>query len=165
MRPKLDASSQHILDDGDEDDRDNHPPHKTNQKLNKERRKAPNRSDIPICTDKRYERPKLPILEEGVAPTLHSETYKFRGMSQKQEVLLAVMDAQLNELKEEEEVLPDLRAKWVENAADILTGAPPTLPPLREVNHKIPLIDENKQYNYHLPRCPDSLKPELTEKI
>jgi hypothetical protein len=33
------------------------------------------------------------------------------------------------------------------------------------VNHKISLIDENKRYNYHLPRCPDSLKLELTEKI
>jgi len=33
------------------------------------------------------------------------------------------------------------------------------------VNHKISLIDENKRYNYHLPRCPDSLKPELVEKI
>jgi hypothetical protein len=26
------------------------------------------------------------------------------------------------------------------------------------VNHKIPLIDENKRYNGHLPWCPDSLK-------
>src|ERR1700733_1169052 len=65
----------------------------------------------------------------------------------------------------EEQELPDLRAKWVESASDILTGAPPRLPPLREVNHKIPLIDENKRYNYHLPRCPDSLKTELTDKI
>jgi hypothetical protein len=27
------------------------------------------------------------------------------------------------------------------------------------------LIDESKQYKYHSPRCPDSLKPELKEKI
>jgi hypothetical protein len=27
------------------------------------------------------------------------------------------------------------------------------------------LIDESKQYNYHSPKCPDSLKPELKEKI
>ena len=39
------------------------------------------------------------------------------------------------------------------------------LPPLREVNHRIPLVDEGKQYAYHLPRCPDSLKPQLAEKI
>ena len=39
------------------------------------------------------------------------------------------------------------------------------LPPLHEVNHRIPLVDEGKQYSYHLPRCPDSLKPQLAEKI
>ena len=33
------------------------------------------------------------------------------------------------------------------------------------VNHHIPLIDENKQYNYHLPWCPDSMKVQLMEKI
>ena len=53
------------------------------------------------------------------------------------------MDANLNELKAEEEQLPDLRKKWVELAADILTGALPHLPPLQEVNHKIPLKDDN----------------------
>jgi hypothetical protein len=46
-----------------------------------------------------------------------------------------------------------------------MNGAPERLPPLREVNHKIPLIDESKRYKYHSPRCPDSLKPELMEKI
>ena len=39
------------------------------------------------------------------------------------------------------------------------------LPPLHKVNHRIPLIDEGKQYAYHLPHCPDSLKPQLAEKI
>ena len=39
------------------------------------------------------------------------------------------------------------------------------LPPLHEVNHRIPLVDEGKQYSYHLPCCPDSLKPQLAEKI
>ena len=75
------------------------------------------------------------------------------------------MDANLNELKAEEEQLPDLRKKWVESAADILTGAPPHLPPLREVNHKIPLKDDNMQYTYHLPRCPDAMKMQLSDKI
>jgi hypothetical protein len=36
---------------------------------------------------------------------------------------------------------------------------------MRGVNHHIPIIDEGKQYNYHLPRCPDSLKTQLAEKI
>ena len=39
------------------------------------------------------------------------------------------------------------------------------LPPLHKVNHRIPLVDEGKQYSYHLPHCPDSLKPQLVEKI
>ena len=39
------------------------------------------------------------------------------------------------------------------------------LPPLHEVNHRIPLVDEGKQYSYHLPCCPDSLKLQLAEKI
>jgi hypothetical protein len=121
--------------------------------------------DIPVYTGMKYEHPKMPVIEEDSVPTLHSDLFKYKGPSQKEEVLLAVMDANLNELKEEEEILPDLRKKWMENASDILGGAPNRLPPLREVNHKIPLIDENARYNYHLPRCPDALKPELSEKI
>jgi hypothetical protein len=39
------------------------------------------------------------------------------------------------------------------------------LPPFREVNHRIPLIDENLRYNYHLPRCPKALQEELRQKI
>jgi len=78
--------------------------------------------------------------------------------------MLAVMDAHLNELKEEEQILPDLRKAWLDSAADILTGAP-NLPPLREVNHKIPITNEDKQYNYHLPRCPEALKTQLIDKI
>ena len=120
---------------------------------------------MPIGTKLKFKRPRKPEVEEHSVPTLHSNLFKYKGPSQKEEVLLAVMDVNLNELNEDEEELPDLRKKWVESAADILTGAPPHLPTLREVNHKIPLIDENKQYNYHLPRCPDSLKTELTDKI
>ena len=59
--------------------------------------------------------------------------------------------ANINELKKEDEYLPELHKKWVEAAADILTSAPAHLPSLREVSHKIPIIDENKRYNYHLP--------------
>ena len=39
------------------------------------------------------------------------------------------------------------------------------IPPFREISHEINLIDENKRYNYRLPKCPDSLRPELAEKI
>ena len=75
--------------------------------------------------------------------TLHSDNYKYKGPSLNEEVLLAAMDANINELKKGDEDLPELCKKWVEAAADILTGAPLHLPPLREANHKIPIIDEN----------------------
>jgi hypothetical protein len=63
---------------------------------------------------------------------------------------------------------PDLEAKrqaWYNKYPELFGGVPPELPPMREINHRIPLIDEDKQYNYHLPRCLDTLKGELLEKI
>ena len=42
---------------------------------------------------------------------------------------------------------------------------PSELPPLREINHHIPLMDDGKRYNYHLPRCPNAMKPQLMEKL
>ena len=67
--------------------------------------------------------------------------------------------------KEKEALFVKLRADWEIKATDIITGAPAKLPPFQEVNHKIPLIDEEKVYNYHLPRCPDAMKEQLIEKV
>ena len=39
------------------------------------------------------------------------------------------------------------------------------MPPLWAVNHHIPLVNPDKQHTYHLPRCPDALKPQLMDKI
>jgi hypothetical protein len=70
-----------------------------------------------------------------------------------------------------EETLPErdeyshLRDRWREKYADILGGTRDQLPPWREVNHEIHLIDENKQYTYHLPRCPNSLRDEFHKKV
>ncbi len=61
--------------------------------------------------------------------------------------------------------IPVLRERWLKRYHDILTGAPQHLPPFRGINHHIPIIDEKKNYNYYLPRCPDSLKPQLLDKI
>jgi hypothetical protein len=52
--------------------------------------------------------------------------------------------------------IPQLRENWFEEYADLLGPIPLVLPPFREVNHHIPLIDDNIRYNYHLPRCPRS---------
>jgi hypothetical protein len=62
----------------------------------------------------------------------------------------------------------DLQARreyWFAKYSDIMNGTPPGLPPLREINHKIPLIDESKRYSYRLPRCPEAMRPKLMEKL
>jgi len=46
-----------------------------------------------------------------------------------------------------------------------MNGVLEELPPMRGVNHHIPLIDKNKRYHYHLPQCPDSMQVQLMEKI
>jgi hypothetical protein len=54
--------------------------------------------------------------------------------------------------------IPRLREHWFKEYSDLLGPIPLELPPFREVNHHIPLIDENLRYNYHLPRCPEALE-------
>jgi hypothetical protein len=88
-----------------------------------------------------------------------------------EEALKAVTEKHVEQIKAlgeqqlTEEDIPRLRKQWVDNCQDIMNGVPNELPPVRGVNHHIPLIDDNKRYNYHLPRCPDALKPQLLEKI
>ena len=53
----------------------------------------------------------------------------------------------------------------MDKIADLVGGVPTKLPPFREVNHEIKLIDPGKQIIYHLPKCPDMLQAELAEKI
>ncbi|KAF8150300.1 hypothetical protein K438DRAFT_1441411, partial [Mycena galopus ATCC 62051] len=64
-----------------------------------------------------------------------------------------------------EEDIPRLTTRWMDLNIDIMSGVPERMPPLRAVNHRIPLIDEKKMYNYHLPRCPDAMKAQLIDKI
>ncbi|KAG6869918.1 hypothetical protein C0992_001580, partial [Termitomyces sp. T32_za158] len=42
------------------------------------------------------------------------------------------------------EDIPNLRRQWQEEFADILNGTKEELPPWRDVNHEINLIDEHK---------------------
>ena len=64
-----------------------------------------------------------------------------------------------------EKDFPRLRAQWVEKYADVFGDIPLELPPMREINHMIPLIDEHKVIKYHLPKCPDAFRPELSHKV
>ena len=49
--------------------------------------------------------------------------------------------------------------------ADSFMNQPDELPPLREINHRIPLIDKSKVYHHRQPKCPDAFKPALMDKI
>ena len=62
-------------------------------------------------------------------------------------------------------MLPELRERWIDKISDLVGGVPPKLPPWRLINHQINLINPDQWINYHLPKCPDTLKEELAEKI
>jgi hypothetical protein len=85
------------------------------------------------------------------------------------DVLFAICEDLASKAKAEgrltKEDLPRLREEWKQSCQDILNGVPDKLPPLREINHHIPLVDDEKKYNYYLPKCPDSMRKPLAEKI
>ena len=60
---------------------------------------------------KHFEGKKAPKMTEHSVPTLHSGNYKYKGPSLKEKVLLTVMDANINKLKEGDENLPELCKK------------------------------------------------------
>ncbi|KAF8233487.1 hypothetical protein L208DRAFT_1266525 [Tricholoma matsutake] len=67
--------------------------------------------------------------------------------------------------KDERLHLSCLQEEWKQSCQDILSGVPDKLPPLREINHHIPLVEEKKKYNYYLPKCPDSMRKPLSKKV
>ena len=58
-----------------------------------------------------------------------------------------------------------LQKKWIENIKDLTIPVPLRMPPMREVVHEINWIDPTYKLIYRPPRCPDSLKTQLLEKI
>ncbi|KIJ55676.1 hypothetical protein M422DRAFT_118727, partial [Sphaerobolus stellatus SS14] len=61
--------------------------------------------------------------------------------------------------------IPVLREAWQNRYSDIFGDIPLELPPFREVNHEIKLIDPSKVIHYRTPRCPEALKEQLIDKI
>jgi hypothetical protein len=55
--------------------------------------------------------------------------------------------------------------QWIEEFKDLCGDIPLRLPPLRLVNHEIRLINPDKQYHYHFPKCGDHYKEQLLKKI
>ena len=76
-----------------------------------------------------------------------------RVMSSQQDIVLTDND------------IPQLRNKWREKYTAIFGSILLELPPFREVNHEINLVDPNKRINYRLPKCPEHYCSELSEKI
>ena len=61
--------------------------------------------------------------------------------------------------------IPQLRRSWDDNITDLVSGIPLKLPPIREVNHEINLIDPKKCIHYRLLKCPKHFHEELSQKI
>lgn len=61
--------------------------------------------------------------------------------------------------------LEDLRKELIKYAEDVCKDAEDTpLPPFRDINHRIPIIDESKVYPVRPARCPEKLKPLWRDK-
>ncbi|KAG6823375.1 hypothetical protein H0H92_010449, partial [Tricholoma furcatifolium] len=64
-----------------------------------------------------------------------------------------------------EEGLEKVRTELKEYALPLCKSASETpLPPLRAINHEIPLIDESKIYSWRPSRCPEALRPQWDAK-
>ncbi|KAG6877161.1 hypothetical protein C0993_009814 [Termitomyces sp. T159_Od127] len=64
-----------------------------------------------------------------------------------------------------EDSISKVRHELLEYAKPLCkTAAETPLPPLRAINHEIPLIDEKKIYPWRPSRCPEALKPQWDEK-
>jgi hypothetical protein len=65
----------------------------------------------------------------------------------------------------EDNDIPRLCEELMERITDLVSGIPLELPPLREVNHEINLVDPTKRIRYRLPKCPEHFCEDLSAKI
>jgi hypothetical protein len=76
---------------------------------------------------------------------------------------IAVIQSAAAELFEEK--IDELREKLKREAEDLSLDTNKTnLPPLRSINHTIPIIDENKVYSWRPSKCPEAMRPLWNEK-
>jgi hypothetical protein len=47
--------------------------------------------------------------------------------------------------------IPKLQEQWFDRNSDLLGPIPLELPPFREINHRISLIDDDARHNYYMP--------------
>ena len=69
------------------------------------------------------------------------------------------LESEQNKIKtpKNEEELVLKRQNWMSKITDLTGPVPLGLPPFREINHWIILIDENARLSYRTPRCSDVL--------
>jgi hypothetical protein len=101
----------------------------------------------------------LPTIEESM------ETLRVLHTTMDMEKIRIKRPGKLEEGPLTEADIPRLRQQMYEEFKDILQGIPEELPPLREVNHEINLIDPDKKYTHWLPTCPVPLQPQFYEKL
>lgn len=61
--------------------------------------------------------------------------------------------------------IPLLRARWRDSVSDLAREPPNELPPWRNVNHEIKLIDPDATIPYRRAKCPDALIQQMSDKI
>jgi hypothetical protein len=64
-----------------------------------------------------------------------------------------------------EKDIPRLREEWMAKTADLTGPIPLRLPPLREINHSINLIDDKLVIRHHASKCPELYRPALRDKV
>ena len=115
-------------------------------------------------TQKRTEEPKLrlPTVDESMASLEVLRKKYERPMAN---IKPTTMDRRRDGKEISEKDLLHLRQKWYNEYQEILQGTREQLPPIREINHEINLVDPAMRYKYHLPRCPTALREEFHKKL
>ena len=135
------------------------------------REAEPNEESEPIELSS-YLRVRKPIPKKPVKvrlPTVDESLHAIRALAESYENKKAPSmtmpgKKQVNQGFTEEDI-PRLKQGWHDKYQDLLQGTREELPPLREVNHEINLINPDAKYTYHLPRCPTAFREQFYEKL
>jgi hypothetical protein len=118
-------------------------------------------------TPKKQENLRINPLPTEVMAALHEEERQPQGQDQLQQMQYKephhAQSVGNRTLLEDD--IPWLKQQWYKVFKDILQGTLSTLPPLREVNHEINLIDPDKRYTHCLPTWPVPLRMQFYEKL
>ena len=116
-------------------------------------------------TRARYPRDDEGPGSETEGPPLEQENRK----NDLSELLFAVVEHHTARVKEmgslSEKDIPRLREQWKTSCRDIMQGVPECVPPLREINHRIQLVDEKKKYKYRAAHCAQIARVPFAKKV